>query len=161
MKNNRYIEAHFAEEYVRIPLKRWPLEGHTHTQIFLVSPDFNPDNRDGLTFRELDPRLNTTGKVLKRYGFADVGLILETGGAWNYMVDEDQVNLEDLKKKLYNMWGYTHSGGPAMSEYEGWLRCQGCGLGYNPESVHLKIPENEKHICPQCGSTELYPLGRR
>lgn len=108
------MSARFAEEYVRIPLKQWPLEAsllgeeaYAHTQVFLVSPDFNPDNRDGLTFRELDPKLNTTGKILKRYGFADVGLILETEGAWNYVVDESQVNLGDLKKKLYSRWGYT------------------------------------------------------
>lgn len=101
------MNARFAEEYVRIPLKRWPLGGSTHTQVFLVSPDFNPKHRDGLTFRELDPWLHTTGKTLKRYGFADVGLILETGGAWNYVVDESQVNLEALKKRLYRIWGYT------------------------------------------------------
>jgi len=124
MKDEKDVEAHFAEEYIRIPLKQWPREAsllgedaYAHTQVFLVSPDFNPDNRDGLTFRELDPWLNTTGKVLKRYGFADVGLILETGGAWNYVVDEDQVNLENLKKKLYNTWGYTEH----TRRHENWF----------------------------------------
>ena len=97
------VSAQFAGDYVRIYLKPWPLKGEEVTKLFYAYPTFD---KDRVKFNEVEvmPFGESTGRSLKRYGFApSLGWFLDYG-VYQYRVTQD-IDLEKLKDRLLERWG--------------------------------------------------------